>query len=181
MGSEWSVHLTHLSWCGQRPRRWVPRGKFRYYLLTADWAVVIDGLPFRGQFASEYRRKTWGRSPGDGEVLERHKRPSMKRVKVTERGRVKHLAPLETEVFRDVFPIVEALAALQYDDGTPRQPGYLGVWVQGSGWVVRLIDKDADAQLTVEGKTLDEAFNVLSLILGAEDAPWEPLAKRRRK
>lgn len=181
MASEWCVHLSHLGWCGRRPRKWAPRGKFRFRLLTADTCIVIDGLPFRGLFASEFRRKTWGRSPGDNDLLVRLRRPSVKRVKITERGRTRHLAALETEYFHDLFPIVEALAALQYDDGTPRQPGYLGVWVQGSSWVVRLTDKDAEAQLTCEGKSLDEALNLLSLLLGAEDAPWEPTAKKRRK
>ncbi len=105
----------------------------------------------------------------------------MKRVKVADRGRVKHLAALETDYFHDVFSVVQALASLQYDDGSSRQPGYLGIWTQGSAWVVRLTDKDAEAQLTCEGKSLDEALNLLALLLGAEDAPWEPTAKKRRK
>ncbi len=181
MPATWCVHLTHLGWTGQRPRKWAPRGIFRYQLLTANFSVVIDAKPFRGQFASEFRSKTWGRSPGDGELLERLKRPSMKRVKVADRGRVKHLAALETDYFHDVFSVVQALASLQYDDGSSRQPGYLGIWTQGSAWVVRLTDKDAEAQLTCEGKSLDEALNLLALLLGAEDAPWELSAKKRRK
>ena len=105
----------------------------------------------------------------------------MKKVKLSERSSVKHLAALESEYFRDVQSVVEALGMLQYDDGSSRQPGYLGVWTQGSAWVARITDKDVEAQLTAEGRTLDEALNLLALLLGAEDAPWEPITRRRRK
>lgn len=105
----------------------------------------------------------------------------MKKVKLSEKSSVKHLAALETEFLRDVLPVVEALGMLQYDDGAPRQPGYLGIWTSGSAWMVRLTDKDADAQLTCEGRTLDEALGLLALLLGAEDAPWEPCGRKRKK
>lgn len=105
----------------------------------------------------------------------------MKKVKLSERSTVKHLAALESEYLRDCQSVVEALGMLQYDDGSARQPGYLGVWTQGSAWVVRFTDKDADASLTAEGRTLDEALDLLALLLGAEDAPWEPIARRKKK
>lgn len=105
----------------------------------------------------------------------------MKKVKLSDRSGVKHLAALETEYLRDCMAVVEQLALLQYDDGTARQPGYLGVWTQGSAWVVRVQDKDAEAQLTAEGRTLDEALDTLAHLLGAENAPWEPIAKRKKK
>lgn len=105
----------------------------------------------------------------------------MKKVKVGDRSSVKHLAAMESEMMRDRMAVVEALAMLQYDDGSPRQPGYLGVWTQGSAWVVRLTDKDAEASLTAEGRTLDEAMELLHMLLGAEDAPWEPMGRRKKK
>lgn len=105
----------------------------------------------------------------------------MKKVKLSERGAVKHLAALESEYLADVQSVVEALGMLQYDDGSPRQPGYLGIWTQGSVWVVRLTDKDADAALTCEGRTLDEALDLLAVHLGSDDAPWEPLSRRKKK
>jgi len=105
----------------------------------------------------------------------------VKKVKLSERSTVKHLAAMETECFGAFMAVLEALAMLQYDDGTPRQAGYLGVWTQGSVWAARITDKDADATLTAEGRTLDEALGLLALLLGAEDAPWEPAARRKRK
>ena len=98
----------------------------------------------------------------------------MRKVKLAERASVKHLAALESEMFRDVMAVLEFLAMLQYDDGTPRQGGFLMMWCEGSAWKVVVKDKDSDAQMPVVGKTADEAFGTLALMLGAEDAPWEP-------
>jgi len=105
----------------------------------------------------------------------------MKKVKLSERGAVKHLAPLETEYLHEHMPIVEALAMLQYDDASPRQPGYLGIWTQGATWVCRITDKDANATLTAEGRSIDEALDTLAVLLGSENAPWTPASKRQKK
>jgi hypothetical protein len=109
------------------------------------------------------------------------KRPNVKKVKVGDRATVRHLAALESEYLRDSLPVLEHLAVLQYEDGTPRQAGYLGIWTQGSTWTVRCTDKDADAQLTAEGRTLDEALDTLTLLLGSEAPPWEPCSRRKKK
>jgi len=84
-------------------------------------------------------------------------------------------------MFGDLFSIVEHLSLLQYDDGSQRQTGYLGVWTQGAQWVARITDKDADATLTATGRSLDEALQLLAMLLGADDAPWEPVSRRASK
>jgi hypothetical protein len=105
----------------------------------------------------------------------------MRKVKVSERSTVKHLVAVESELFRDLMPIVEFGCMLQYDDGSPRQPGYVGFWSNGLSWFARATDKDADATLTTEGRTLDDALQLLSLMLGAEDAPWVSNPRKKRK
>lgn len=172
---------SHTRWCGKRPRKWLPWGRQTYSLLTRDWEYVISALPFRGQCIIGVKRKTWGRAPGDGVVVQMRERPSVKKVKIGQASAVRHIAAMESEVLRDHLAIVEFLALLQYEDGSPRQPGYVGIWTQGSAWVVRASDKDADAALTCEGRTLDEALSLLAMLLGAEDAPWEPSSQRKRK
>jgi hypothetical protein len=104
----------------------------------------------------------------------------VKKVKLSERTSVRHLAALESEVFRDHMAIIEHLAMLMYEDGTPRQGGYLSVWVEGSQWRVQIKDRDAAAKLSVVGRTLDEALTLLHMLLGCEDAPWEPDAQQGR-
>lgn len=141
----------------------------------------MDVLPFRGVFLSELRSKAWGTGQLDGTVLERRRRSTVKKVKLSDRAAVKHLAPLETEYLKDSMPIIEALGMLQYEDGSSRQTSYLGIWSQGATWFVRITDKDADAQMTAEGRTIDEALDTLTLLLGSENAPWEPCTRRKKK
>lgn len=156
-------------------------GVCEFWLLTFGRRFVISVKPYRGQFVREVWGWTQGPYPQLDVLLDERRRPSVKKVKVGDRSSVKHLAAMESEMMRDRMAVVEALAMLQYDDGSPRQPGYLGVWTQGSAWVVRLTDKDAEASLTAEGRTLDEAMELLHMLLGAEDAPWEPMGRRKKK
>lgn len=181
MPKEWFVMYSSTRWCGKRPRRFVPMGKGRFSLLTATVEYVISFAPFRGFYIVAWKRKTWGRSPGDGETLGERRRIDVKKVKIRDRASVKALASLDSKALQMYPAIVDSIGLLQYEDGSPRQPGYLGVWVQGSAWVTRITDKDAEATLTTEGKTLDEALELLNLMLGADDAPWEPVARRKRK
>jgi len=181
VAKSWSLFYRGNRWIGKRPTRWMPLGKVEYQLLTRDHRLVIESLPFRGSFLIARYTKTWGLRAGDGVLLAVFRRPSVKKVNLANKSAVRHLAALETECCREMMPVVEALGMLQYDDGSPRQPGYLGVWTSGSVWVARMTDKDAGAHLTAEGRTLDEALQLLSLLLGAEDAPWEPMSRRKPK
>jgi hypothetical protein len=106
---------------------------------------------------------------------------SVKKVKVAERSTVKHLAPLESEMFKDHLAVIEVLAMLQYAEGTPREPGYLGMWTQGATWFIRVQDKTGEAQMTAEGRTAEEAWDTLALLLGSDNPPWEPMARRKKK
>lgn len=98
----------------------------------------------------------------------------MKKVKRDERAAVKHLAALETEVFRDMLALVEHTACMQYDDSSPREPGWFTVRTTGSAWQVVVKDPDSACSFTATGKTLDEALSTAALLLGCEEAPWEP-------
>jgi hypothetical protein len=168
-------------WTGRRPRCWLPLGRCRFWVLTRDHKVAIDAMPFRGLHRSEVRLRGMFPWEKPDALVWQQRRGSVKKVKLTERSSVKHLAAMETEVFGAYLAVLEALALLQYDDGSPRQPGYLGVWTNGATWFARFNDKDADASLTAEGRTLDEALGVLALLLGADDAPWEPNSRKKGK
>lgn len=104
----------------------------------------------------------------------------MKKVKLPERAAVKHIAALESEMMKDAMPVLEQLAMLQYEDGSPRQGGLLMVWVDGSTWTALVKERSADAQMRATGRTWDEMIGTLALMLGAEDAPWEPDPNARR-
>lgn len=103
-------------------------------------------------------------------------------------GDGRHAAPVETEILRDHMPLVEHMAVTVYDDGTPRQPGYVTVRTQGRGWTVDVKDPDTCLSYRVLGETLDEAIETAALLLAGDAAPWEPdpwlrrtAAERRKK
>lgn len=181
MSKHWTVFYRGNRWFRAKPSTWIPMGKGVFFLLTGSGMWAMRYAPFRG-----VSKAAWFR-PGSfrdvslrtadwvGEVL------SVKKVKVSDRATVKHLAPLESEMFKEHMPILEVLAMLQYTDGSPREPGYLGMWTVGATWFVRVQDKTGDAQMTAEGRTAEEAWDTLSVLLGSENPPWEPISRKRKK
>lgn len=89
-------------------------------------------------------------------------------------GTGRHQAAMETERWRDHMALVEHMAIVQYDDGTPRQPGYVTVRTQGRAWVVDVKDPDTCLSFRVLSESLDAALEQAALLLTAEAAPWEP-------
>ena len=168
--------LTHRRnrWVGKPAKVGTPYGGDRIGVLTVNRIYGISYLPFTGFFVDG----VWTREVVAGraveQLVETRRRPSMKKVKVKEAAAVKHLAALETEMFSDYMPILEHLALLCYDDGTPRKPGFLMIWTDGAAWRAIMKDNDAKAKLPVMAKTVDDLFDALALLLASEDCPWEP-------
>lgn len=98
----------------------------------------------------------------------------MKRVKREDRASVKHLAAVETETFRQYMPLVEHCCMLQYEDGEPRMPGWITIRTNGAAWQCVVKDPDSASSFTTVGQTLDEVMGTAALLLGCEEAPWEP-------
>lgn len=86
----------------------------------------------------------------------------------------KHLAPMETEVFHNLMPIVEHLAVTQYDDGDARKVGRLTLTTHGSNWQADVKDPDTLQEMRVTAPTLDELLALLARLLSSEEAPWAP-------
>lgn len=84
-----------------------------------------------------------------------------------------HLAPVESDILSSCPNVIAHCAVTRYDDGTPRQPGWVTVKTMGSAWVLEAKDPDAAARVTATGDSLDNALALLELLLGAEEAPWE--------
>lgn len=104
----------------------------------------------------------------------------------TEVAGVSHLAPVESEYLAELMPLVEHCCIRQYDDGSPREPGWVTIKTQGAGWVVQVKDPDACVSFSAVAQTLDQAMQTAALLLACDDAPWEPDAflsasKARRK
>lgn len=159
---------------GVRPRRTLPRGKGHFRLCYAVWRFHLDFQFGRGIWVT--RREPWTERDvlAAGPVLVREK-PVMKKRGVKPLGEAtKHLAPMESDVFSKLLPLVEHCAVRQYDDGETREPGWFTVKTQGAAWSVQIKDPDSCCSFTAVGKTLDEALETAALLLGCEEAPWEP-------
>lgn len=87
--------------------------------------------------------------------------------------------------------IREFLTATQYDDKTPREPGYVTLRNLGTTFEVTLYDPDAGLRLPCRGDTLDGVLALMEQLAGTEEAAWEvdryltqrkqERAKKRRK
>jgi len=86
---------------------------------------------------------------------------------------LKHLAALETAIFSDRLALVEHCALLQYEDGSPRVPGWITIKTQGAAWVVQVKDPDSLSSFSSVAPTLDGALDTAALLLSCDDAPWE--------
>lgn len=85
-----------------------------------------------------------------------------------------HLAAIESDVLCKCPELVKHCAITRYDDGDPRKTGWFTVKTMGSAWVVQVKDPDACLSLTATGQSLDDALCLADLLLGSQEAPWEP-------
>lgn len=95
-------------------------------------------------------------------------------------GGPSHIAAVESDIMGRCAALLAHCAVTRYDDGDPRRPGWFTVKTQGSAWIVQVKDPDAAVSLTAHGQTLDDALCLADLLLGSEEAPWEPDAFLRR-
>lgn len=92
-----------------------------------------------------------------------------------------HLAAIDTSLFGTFPHLVKHCSITRYDDGDPRRPGWFTVKTMGSAWVVQVKDPDSALSLTATSQTLDDSLTLADLLLGSEEAPWEPDAFLKRQ
>lgn len=80
----------------------------------------------------------------------------------------------ETKVLAKCPNLVEFLSATAYEDGLPRQPGYMTIRNRVIEYEITLYDPDAGQRVAVRARLLDQAFAGAEAVLSATDAPWEP-------
>lgn len=84
-----------------------------------------------------------------------------------------HLASLEGR-FAETYPaIAKHCAVKQYDDGTPRQTGWITVKTVGSAWVIQVKDPDSCLSFACHEQSLDNALLLVDMLLASDEAPWE--------
>lgn len=158
-----------------RPRRWLPRHPAYYLVIGVVKAVAVGYQPWRGYYpVSVYSDRS-----GRGLPVVVYPRPEWT-VKRRSPGAAQpkdgpvHLAPVETTVFSRLMNIVAHCAETRYDDGEPRRPGWFTVKTLGAAWCVQVKDPDSACQMTTTAATLDDALALADVLLGSDEAPWEP-------
>lgn len=182
----WSVRWTGRTASSARPCRWLPKGKGEFRVVSRNAVFLLTYQHGQGIHLSAVQRVVVGvyTNPLAGEIF---RRPSMKKkVSAAAGGDARHLAPIETEMLSRVMPLVEHCCVRKYDDGDPRETGWVTLKVQGSAWVVQVKDPDSACSFSAVGETLDKALETAALLLGCDEAPWEPdtflaASKARRK
>lgn len=85
-----------------------------------------------------------------------------------------HLAAMESDILSKCHELVKHMAITRYDDGDPRRPGWITLKTMGSAWVVQVKDPDAALSLSATAQSIDDALQLADLLLGSDEAPWEP-------
>lgn len=167
----------------KRPRRWAPRRKNWFKMRLQNLMLLLCSVPHKGTYLVAGTTLIESTSLSTSWRY-RWKEPDVKK-KAAKGGaeNVKHLAPLESNVFTALLALVEHCAVRQYDDGDPREPGWFTVKTQGAAWCIQVKDPDSAASFTALGSTLDQALETAALMLSCDEAPWEPdawLASKRK-
>lgn len=156
-----------------RPRYWLSRNWVRHvvaakrghYVLVAKrwWGVSIWACVRDGQHI-----QCW---PSCDTYMEMTK--VKRRLKTADAPNTLHLAAVESDILGKHLPLVQHCSHTQYEDKTPRKPGWITIKTMGSAWVVEVKDPDSCSRLTVVQQTLDDALTLASVLLESEEAPWE--------
>lgn len=173
MPKTWVIHARGLHLHRGKPKRWLPKGKSTFYVCLGRYIFTLRGLSRRGICTLSRCRTDLRYATDPGALM--WEVPSMKKKlsKAALEGGVKHLAPVETNRFADLMSLVEHCCFKVYDDGDPREPGWVTIKTVGSAWCVQVKDPDACVSFTATGSTLDAALETAALLLACDEAPWE--------
>lgn len=167
----------------KRVRQWTGRGNVWIILRGRSRDIWCEFRPWKGWcWRAAYPK---GESGVAARVIAPPPELCVKKVKpggAAAGGDVNHLAAMETNVFKDLVNLVAHCAVIRYEDKSVRRPGWWTAKTQGAGWIVEVKDPDSACRLQATGNTLDDALALADLLIGGEDAPWEPdpwLAQQR--
>lgn len=159
----------------KRVRRFIGRRATAFAVIHVDLTIGVWYQPFRGYYPlATYQGRGGLNAPfvqwsaPEWTVKRRSPNPT-----ASKEGPM-HLAPVETQVFSKLMNIVAHCCETRYDDGEPRRPGWFTIKTLGAAWCVAVKDPDSCCQMTTTAATLDDALALADVLLGSDEAPWEP-------
>lgn len=161
------------AWTGKRPRQWLPREKGQWWVgwMARKW--LLQWRPRKGiccLVCSPWGQQVTGL--GGGRLEWEWPDMAIKRRKADE-GTSPNLVEMSSAYLEKLLPLIEHCAARQYDDGSPREPGWITIKTQGSAWVVQVKDPDTACSFTSVAATIDNALETAAIMLASDEAPWE--------
>lgn len=164
----WRLRLS-----GKRKCRFAGRSEFALPLTWRGHWLLLTWRACRGYHVAAW----WKSRPATFAVLSAKVRwecPEMKKRSVKASAEnVRHLAAVETTVFAGLLPLVEHCCIRQYDDGDPREPGWVQIRTTGAAWTVTVKDPDTCTSFQTVAETIDKALETAALLLSCDEAPWE--------
>ena len=158
---------------GKRPCKWLPSKMATLRLVWRTHTLLLTWQRGRGYHVSAW----WKSFQGDATLATASRvwecPVVKKRSAKSAAENVKHLAAMETKVFDGLLSLVEHCAVRQYDDGDPRETGWIQIRTSGAAWSVTVKDPDSCSSFQTVGDTLDKALETAALLLSCDEAPWE--------
>lgn len=171
----------------RRPRRWVRMCRCTYVLVQRTRIILLTFRPWHGLTLTAVALPEWSSSDAWVEVWRAPEYIMKKKAVRTEMGEAVHLAPMESVLLAKHHGLIAHCATRRYDDGDPREPGWLMIRTSGSAWSVVVKDPDTCSSFVASAPTLDDALALATLLLESDEAPWErdqwlqAASKKRRK
>lgn len=157
----------------RRAHRWVKRVRHILRILLGAFTIVVRYVPGWGYVLSAVEKA--GQLLHEFDVTLSRRKRAVKPKKPhgsADPATPCHVAAVETELLGQCPNIVAHMAVTRYDDGKPRQVGWVMLKTVGVTWVLEAKDPDSGCRLTAVAGTLDDALVTLDALLGADDAPW---------
>lgn len=161
-------------WCATRPRRTLPRSAAEYvYRVRPNLTLLLSWRPWFGIWLSATWHSAWTHLAPTVAYPKPETSVKKKNVASSPVNDRVHLAAVESKLFGGLHPLIAHCATTKYDDGDPRKPGWFTVGTTGSSWTFTVKDPDSCMSFRVVAPTIDDAFTLASLMLEAEETPWE--------
>lgn len=170
----WTVYCGRWKLHGKRPCRWLPRTWCTFEVVRLNLVFRLTHTPNVGMWVSG-RQWRGERFPPHAAAYD-YERPDVKKKTATTAagGDARHRAAVETELLSKLLPLVEHCCVTRYDDGDPREPGWITVKTMGAAWVVQVKDPDSGASFQMIAESVDKALEGAALLLACDEAPWAP-------
>jgi len=174
VGKSWVVVCHRWKLHGKRPCRYLPQGAQSFFIRRCNLVFTLTSRPWKGICVVGCLKMGKGSITSDKPQMVWEFPDMKKKTASADNPAQRHLVAVESNILRDLVPLIEHMAVTRYDDGDARLTGWVTVKTQGAAWVVQVKDPDSGNSFQVVDASLDKALETASLMLACDEAPWSP-------